>query len=66
MTVVSGGTSGTTTVDGLNLFKSIKETATDVVITLTSGDTIKLAKQKKSPSIPIRGGGVIDNPNDIF
>ena len=66
VTVVSGGTSGTTTVDGLNLFKSIKETATEVVITLTSGDTIKLPKQKKSPSIPIRGGGVIDNPNDIF
>ena len=63
--VISGGTSGATTVEGLNLFKKIEETATEVIITLKSGSTIKLNKQASAPSIPIRGGGVIDNPNDI-
>ena len=51
---------------GWDLFKSIKETNTDVVITLTSGDTIKLPKQKKSPSISIDNGKSISDPNDIF
>ncbi len=63
--VISGGTSGNTTVEGLNLFKKIEDKGTEVVITLTSGDTIKLPKVKKSPSIPIRVGGVINNPNNI-
>ena len=63
--VISGGTSGAITVEGLNLFKKIEETATEVIITLKSGSTIKLNKQASAPSIPIRGGGVIDNPNDI-
>ena len=57
--------SETNTVTGWDVFKKIEETATEVIITLKSGSTIKLNKQASAPSIPIRGGGVIDNPNDI-
>ena len=64
--VISGGTSGNTTVEGLNLFKKIEDKGTEVVITLTSGDTIKLPKVKKSPSIPIRNDKVITNPGNIW
>ena len=64
--VVSGGTSGNTTVEGLNLFKKIEDKGTEVVITLTSGDTIKLPKVKKSPSISISNDKVITNPGNIW
>ncbi len=57
--------SETNTVTGWDVFKKIEETATEVIITLKSGSTIKLPKEKKSPSIPIRVGGVINNPNNI-
>ncbi len=49
---------------GWDLFKSIKETNTDVVITLTSGDTIRLPKIGKSLSID--NGKSISDPNKIF
>ncbi len=65
VTVVSGATPGNTTVEGLNLFKKIEEKGNEVIITLTSGDTITLTKQRKSLSIPIRSDKVIDNSNDI-
>ena len=65
VTVVSGATPGNTTVEGLNLFKKIEEKGNEVIITLTSGSVIKLNKQTSTPSIPIRVGGVINNPNDI-
>ena len=64
VTVVSGATPGNTTVEGLNLFKSIEETNTEVVITLTSGDTIRLPKRGKSLSID--NGKSISDPNKIF
>lgn len=64
--VISGGTSGNTTVEGLNLFKKIEDKGTEVVITLTSGDTIKLPKVKKSPSISISNDKVITNPGNIW
>ena len=57
--------SETNTVTGWDVFKKIEETATEVIITLKSGSTIKLNKQTSTPSIPIRVGGVINNPNDI-
>ena len=61
----AGATLGETTVEGLDLFKKIELDGDNVVITLKSGDKIKLPKEKKSLSIPIRVGGVINNPNDI-
>lgn len=61
----AGATLGETTVEGLDLFKKIELDGDNVVITLKSGDKIKLPKEKKSLSIPIRGGGVINNPNNI-
>ena len=57
--------SETNTVTGWDVFKKIEETATEVIITLKSGSTIKLNKQTSTPSIPIRFGGVINNPNNI-
>ena len=57
--------SETNTVTGWDVFKKIEETATEVIITLKSGSTIKLNKQASAPSIPIRVGGVINNPNNI-
>ena len=57
--------SETNTVTGWDVFKKIEETATEVIITLKSGSTIKLNKQTSTPSIPIRVGGVINNPNKI-
>lgn len=57
--------SETNTVTGWDVFKKIEETATEVIITLKSGSTIKLNKQTSTPSIPIRVGGVINNPNNI-
>lgn len=65
VTVVSGATPGNTTVEGLNLFKKIEEKGNEIIITLTSGSVIKLNKQTSTPSIPIRVGGVINNPNNI-
>ena len=50
---------------GWDVFKKIEETEKEVVITLKSGSTIKLNKQASAPSIPIRVGGVINNPNNI-
>ena len=64
--VVSSGTSGATTVEGLDLFKNIKETDKEVVITLKSGGTIKLSKQTSTPSNPLQPGEVISNPNNPF
>lgn len=61
----AGATLGETTVEGLDLFKKIELDGDNVVITLKSGDKIKLPKEKKSLSIPIRVGGVINNPNNI-
>ena len=66
MTVVSSGISGATTVEGLDLFKNIKETDKEVVITLKSGGTIKLSKQTSTPSNPLQPGEVISNPNNTF
>ena len=57
-------TFGGTTVDGLNLFKKIELIGNDVVITLTSGDKIKLPKERKS--ISIDNGKSISDTNDIF
>ena len=57
--------SDTNTVTGWDVFKKIEETATEVVITLKSGSTVKLNKQTKSPSIPIRNDKVIGNTNNI-
>ena len=62
--VVSSGTSGATTVEGLDLFKNIKETDKEVVITLKSGGTIKLSKQTSTPSNSLQPGEVISNPNN--
>ena len=64
--VVSSGTSGATTVEGLDLFKNIKETDQEVVITLKSGGTIKLSKQTSTPSNSLQPGEVISNPNNPF
>ena len=64
--VVSSGTSGATTVEGLDLFKNIKETDQEVVITLKSGGTIKLSKQTSTPSNPLQPGEVISDPNNPF
>ena len=64
--VVSSGTSGATTVEGLDLFKNIKETDKEVVITLKSGGTIKLSKQTSTPSNSLQPGEVISNPNNPF
>ena len=66
VTVVSSGTSGVTTVEGLDLFKNIKETDQEVVITLKSGGTIKLSKQTSTPSNSLQPGEVISNPNNPF
>ncbi len=57
--------SETNMVTGWDVFKKIEETEKEVVITLKSGSTIKLNKQTNTPSIPIRVGGVINNPNNI-
>ena len=57
--------SDTNTVTGWDVFKKIEETEKDVVITLKSGDKIRLPKEKKSFFIPIHGDKVINNPNDI-
>ena len=57
--------SETNTVTGWDVFKKIEETEKEVVITLKSGSTIKLNKQTNTPSIPIRVGRVINNPNNI-
>lgn len=51
---------------GWNLFESIKETATEVVITLKSGGTIKLNKQTSTPSIPLNSDKVISHVGGIF
>ena len=64
--VVSSGTSGATTVEGLDLFKNIKETDKEVVITLKSGGTIKLSKQTSTPSNSLQPGEVISNPDNPF
>ena len=64
VTVVSSVTSGATTVEGLDLFKNIKETDKEVVITLKSGGTIKLSKQTSTPSNSLQPGEVISNPNN--
>ena len=64
VTVVSSGTSGATSVEGLDLFKNIKETDKEVVITLKSGGTIKLSKQTSTPSNSLQPGEVISNPNN--
>ena len=61
----AGATLGETTVEGLDLFKKIELDGDNVVITLKSGDKIKLPKEKKSFLFPIHGDKVIDNPNDI-
>ena len=66
VTVVSSGTSGATTVEGLDLFKNIKETDKEVVITLKSGGTIKLSKQTSTPSNSLQPGEVISNPDNPF
>ena len=66
VTVVSSGTSRATTVEGLDLFKNIKETDQEVVITLKSGGTIKLSKQTSTPSNPLQPGEVISNPNNTL
>ena len=66
VTVVSSGTSGATSVEGLDLFKNIKETDQEVVITLKSGGTIKLSKQTSTPSNSLQPGEVISNPNNPF
>ena len=68
-TAVTGSadtTSGGSTIEGLNLFKKIEEKGNEVVITLTSGGTIKLPKQTGSLTIPIKPGKVIDNPGNIW
>ena len=57
--------SDTNTVTGWDVFKKIEETEKEVVITLKSGSTIKLNKQTKSPSIPIRNDKVIGDTNNI-
>ena len=64
VTVVSSGTSGATSVEGLDLFKNIKETDKEVVITLKSGGTIKLSKQTSTPSNSLQPGEVISNSNN--
>ena len=64
--VVSSGTSGATTVEGLDLFKNIKETDKEVVITLKSGGTIKLSKQTSTPSNSLQPGEVISSPDNPF
>ena len=57
--------SDTNTVTGWDVFKKIEETEKEVIITLKSGSTIKLNKQTKSPSIPIRNDKVIGDTNNI-
>ena len=57
--------SETNTVTGWDVFKKIEETATEVIITLKSGGTIKLNKQTSTPSIPIHNDKVIGNTNNI-
>lgn len=61
----AGATLGETTVEGLDLFKKIELDGDNVVITLKSGDKIKLPKEKKSLSIPIHNDKVIGNTNNI-
>ena len=51
---------------GWDLFESIKETATEVVITLKSGGTIELNKQTSTPSIPLNSDKVISHVGGIF
>lgn len=51
---------------GWDVFKKIEETEKEVVITLKSGDTIKLNKQTKSPSIPLNSDKVISHAGGIF
>lgn len=58
-------TLGGATVEGLDLFKKIELDGDNVVITLKSGDKIKLPKEKKSLSIPIHNDKVIGDPNNI-
>ena len=58
--------SDTNTVTGWDVFKKIEETATEVVITLKSGSTIKLNKQASAPSIPLKPDKVISHVGGIF
>lgn len=51
---------------GWNVFKNIRETATEVIITLKSGDTIKFNKQTSTPSIPLNSDKVISHVGGIF
>ena len=51
---------------GWDVFKNIRETATEVIITLKSGDTIKLNKQTSTPSIPLNSDKVISHVGGIF
>lgn len=51
---------------GWDVFKNIRETATEVIITLKSGGTIKLNKQTSTPSIPLNSDKVISHVGGIF
>lgn len=51
---------------GWDVFKNIRETATEVIITLKSGDTIKFNKQTSTPSIPLNSDKVISYVGGIF
>ena len=51
---------------GWDVFKNIRETATEVIITLKSGDTIKFNKQTSTPSIPLNSDKVISHVGGIF
>ena len=51
---------------GWDVFKNIRETATEVIITLKSGDTIKFNKQTSTPSIPLNSDKVISHVGEIF
>lgn len=51
---------------GWDVFKNIRETATEVIITLKSGDTIKFNKQTSTPSISLNSDKVISHVGGIF
>lgn len=51
---------------GWDVFKNIRETEKEVVITLKSGSTIKLPKQTSTPSIPLNSDKVISHVGGIF
>ena len=51
---------------GWDVFKNIRETEKEVVITLKSGSTIKLPKQTRTPSIPLNSDKVISHVGGIF